>query len=98
MAIDPSEASGVGKNGIVITDDDENVIAYITGGNGTPVGQQAPVPTLYVSDGATLFLKFGPGVNDWREIDTGDLFVGGVGANYNFIPIQCIGGGDANGN
>lgn len=35
---------------------------------------------------------------DELAANTGDLCVGGVSANYVFLPGDCVGGGDANGN
>ena len=100
MAINVDEAQGFEEFGWRATDDDGNVLFYLTFGTGSPVGQAAPVPTVYVQiEDASIWRKFGPTVNDWNQVAAGDdLFIGGVSASYNHIPPQCVGGGDADGN
>lgn len=98
MPILPDDSFDIRESGVAIKDDDGNTLLYLTAGTGNPTGQQAPVPTLFVNELAEVWKKFGPTVNDWRLIDAGDLYIGGVGANYLHTPPQCVGGGDANGN
>ena len=100
MAIDLEKAFDVSKYGLAIRDDDGEVLCYISSGQGSPVGINAPIPTVFVSDSADVWVKFGASSSDWRIISStnGDLYIGGVSANYVFLPEQCVGGGDANGN
>jgi hypothetical protein len=73
MPIDPSEAGGFERFGIALKDDDGNAKAYWTEGEGSPVGQAAPLTTLYAdSTSGELWQKFGAGNDDWRKI--GDSF------------------------
>jgi len=68
MAINVDEAFGLEQFGIVFKDDDSNVLSYITFGNGSPVGTQAPVPTVYIEDNGSVWRKFNTGLNDWKKL------------------------------
>ena len=89
------------ENGLAVCDADGNLLFYLTGTVGDPTGTPAPVPTIAIDqNNADMWKKFGPGDNDWELVGnggSGDLCIGGVGANYIFTPEQCVGGGDANG-
>jgi len=98
MAFDLERAFEVDENGIIYRDDDGNVLFYLVRGSGSPLGQQAPVPTVFINENCDIWRKVGPTVNDWVQVDSGSLYVGGVSANYNHIAPQCVGGGDASGN
>ena len=96
MAINPEFSFDVDENGISLKDNDGIVILYVTGGVGSPVGTQAPVPTIYVDENATLWRKFGPLATDWTEVESDRNLDGGF-ANSVFKPSECFDGGDANG-
>lgn len=68
MAIDVTEASKVDQRGLAITDETDNVLLYVTAGFGSPVGLQAPVPTLYVDNLGNIWRKLGPNQKDWVEL------------------------------
>lgn len=93
-----NESSG----GYAVSDQSGNTTGFYTSGVDSPVGSACPIPTLYLRDvgGAyEIWRNTGPLGSDWIQLGTttGDLCIGGVSANYNFTPEQCVGGGDANG-
>jgi len=96
--VDTDTAFDILQDGIVFRNNDGEITFYLARGVGSPLGQQAPVPTIFVNELGDIWRKIGPLVTDWSLIDTGDLYIDGVGANYNHIAPQCVGGGDANGN
>ncbi len=70
MAINVNEAHGLEEFGVVFTDDDGNVQLYITSGSGSPVGQAAPVPTLYINKtDQQMWRKTGPANNEWTRLE-----------------------------
>ena len=97
MSIDINKAFEVSGNGLAITDSNDNVLLYLTSGTGSPVGQQAPVPTLYVDETGSIWKKIGATVNDWEEIQTaaGDNNIDGGFSLSTYLPDQCFDGGGA---
>ena len=96
MAINPEFSFDVDENGISLKDNDGNIVLYVTGGVGSPVGTQAPVPTIYVDENANLWRKFGALATEWTEVESDSNIDGGF-ANSVFKPSECFDGGDANG-
>ena len=73
MAINETEAFGLEPFGVVGKDDNGNVIWYLTGGSGSPVGTQAPLSTIYSdSTNGKVYIKSGANSDDWQLI--GDSF------------------------
>ena len=68
MAIDVTEASKVDQRGLAITDETDNVLLYVTAGFGSPVGFQAPVPTVYVDELGNIWRKLGATQKDWAQL------------------------------
>ena len=97
MAVNIEKAEETGANGYAITNDDGTVLLYIAAGVGSPVGQQAPVPTLYMQDNAVLWVKDGATVNDWSQVSTGpgDNNIDGGFSLSTYLPDQCFDGGAA---
>jgi hypothetical protein len=74
MAVNSDLSFDIGKNGLGIRDDDDNIIGYITTLSGDPTGSPAPQNTWVLrSDTQTLYYKFGVGDNDWRQIRAEDI-------------------------
>lgn len=72
--IDVSKAHEISKEGLAISDENGNVIAYLATGTGDPTGSAAPINTWFLrQDTQTLFYKFGSGNNDWRQIRAADI-------------------------
>lgn len=71
MSINVEEARRVEEFGLAWTDNDGNVLFYITTGVGSPVGTPAPVPTLYVDENANIWRKFGNLDTDWNILIAG---------------------------
>ena len=97
MAINVEEAFTVEEFGIVFSNSNDDVALYITAGTGSPVGTQAPVPTLYVQSTGEIWRKTDTGVNDWEVLKVIDFNLDGGFANSVYTPSECIDGGDANG-
>lgn len=71
MSIDSTEAYGFEKYGVSLKDEDGNVILYITGGNGSPVGTPSPLNTKYYQiENSQMWKKYGANDEDWI-IDNG---------------------------
>jgi len=66
MTINSNDAFGIEEFGIISTDFDGKTVLYITGGTGSPVGQAAPISTIYIDETGRVWRKFGTNVNDWR--------------------------------
>lgn len=96
--MDTNSAFDILQDGIVFRDNDGEVIFYLVRGVGSPLGQQAPVPTIFINELTEIWRKVGPLNTDWSLVDTGDLYIGGVSANYIHTAPQCVGGSDASGN
>lgn len=74
MSINFDDSFEVGAAGVSITDNAGNVLAYIAGGSGSPVGTAAPINTWYFrTDNNLIYYKFGSGNNDWRQIRANDI-------------------------
>ena len=97
MSINSDEATGFEEFGAKFEDEDGNIVLYITGGVGSPVGIQAPVPTVYVSNVGEIYRKTGPTVNDWELLKIIDFNLDGGFASAVYQPSECVDGGDANG-
>jgi len=102
MAINSNEAYGLEQFGVIFTGPDGDVSLYIVGGVGSPVGQQAPVPTLYIDEQARIWRKFGPLVTDWVLQEAGstpqafNCFRAGNATNTDAgSGIDCAKGGGA---
>jgi len=68
VAINVDEAKKIGPNGYVITDDDDNVLYYQTGGNGPPFAFDAPIGSRYqdaTNNVRYRKMKIGTGVDAW---------------------------------
>ena len=73
MALDIKRAFDVTAEGIALKGDSCEVKLYIASGAGSPVGQDAPVPTVYVNEtNADIWKKTGPNNTDWVLLDAGD--------------------------
>ena len=71
MSINPSEALNIENFGLVATDDNGSPLYYFTGGSGSPVGQAAPLNTVYIdTDSNELWIKCGPDNNKGWEFRT----------------------------
>jgi len=74
MSIDVTEAHGLEEFGVRFSDPSGNVTLYITGGTGSPVGTDAPVPTLYIDENNSIWRKFNTSTSDWMRLPE-DRFV-----------------------
>lgn len=97
MSINSEEAFGVEEFGIKFEDNDGNIVFYLTGGTGSPAGQQAPVPTIYVSNVGEIWKKIGPTATEWVLLKTIDFNLDGGFANAIYQASECVDGGDSNG-
>lgn len=75
MAIDVNESHEITEFGLAFTDDNGNVIAYVTSGTGSPVGTAAPVPTIYIENNGDVWRKFGTDNADWQKLAKYDFSV-----------------------
>lgn len=74
MAVNIDDAYEVDANGLAFSDNNGNQIFYLATGVGSPVGQSAPINTLYINQSNQLiFYKFGSGNNDWRQLRAADI-------------------------
>ena len=96
MTINVNEAFEVEEFGVAFTDNDGDVKLYLSAGDNSPIGNEAPVPTLYAQSDGTFWIKFGPANSDWREIPTGSGGGGNIdggGPDDVYTPEQIIDGG-----
>jgi hypothetical protein len=90
MAIDITEASKVDERGIALTDNDDNVILYLTSGTGDPTGSSAPSNTWYFrQDTQTLWYKFGATDADWRQVRAQDITYDPATTDLTAIQLQA---------
>lgn len=75
MAINVEESHEFSEFGLSLTDDNGNVISYITAGVGSPIGTAAPVPTIYIQETGRVWRKFGALDTDWAPLATYDFSV-----------------------
>lgn len=76
MSINSGEAFTIEEFGLALSDEDGNVLLYITTGVGSPMGTDAPVPSLYIQDDGTTWKKTAVGVNGWTQGDFEDQHAG----------------------
>lgn len=73
MALDIKRAFDVTEEGIALRGDSCEVKLYIASGLGSPVGQDAPVPTIYVDENnADIWKKVGSNNTDWILVEAGE--------------------------
>lgn len=66
MAFNVDSAHITDDDGLAYANDDGEITYYQVSDVGTPLGQQAPVPTVYTDrNNGDKWIKYGPGVNDW---------------------------------
>lgn len=80
------------ENGLIL--DEESGGAHLSSGGAVPTHTGKAGDIYFKTDDNTRWYLEADG-SDW--IKSGDLYIGGVGANYVHITPQCVGGGDANG-
>jgi len=69
MTINAEEAYGLEPFGVAFKDDDGNVLYYLTGGSGSPVGTDSPIATLYIDqDSGSVWRKFALGATNWSKL------------------------------
>jgi len=73
MAINIDKAHEFDEDGFAISDDDGNVLFYVTTGSGAPSGP-APINTWYFrQDTNVIYYKFGALDTDWRQLRAADI-------------------------
>lgn len=70
MAINLNESFQLEEFGVSFANEQGEVQLYLTGGSGSPLGNVAPIETIYFNkDDRSLWRKTGAGVNDWSKLE-----------------------------
>ena len=78
------------RNGFIVTDTDDNGLAYLTSGSGDPTGSAAPVNSWYYrQDNYTMWYKFGVGNNDWRQVRAADITFDNATNGFTATQVQA---------
>ena len=71
MAINPKNAFEITEDGLLFSESNGSNLYYFTGGSGSPVGQAAPLNTVYIdTDSNELWIKCGPDNNKGWDLRT----------------------------
>lgn len=74
MSINIDDCLEINEEGFAITNSDGEALFYLATGDGSPVGNAAPVNTWYTDRVDNLiYYKFGLGDNDWRQLRAADI-------------------------
>lgn len=74
MAINSDKALETSEEGVVLSDDNGNIIGYLTALAGDPTGSPAPVNTWVLdSTGPRLWLKHDTADTDWRILGSDEI-------------------------